>query len=277
LAIHVRAGADDRETSPYPYLLVHGSMDRASSFRRLQARLGEATIISYDRRGYAGSSARPPSTDFDDQVADLLEVLGGRPVVALGHSFGADVVAATAVRHPDLIRAAVLWEPPMPWMPWWPPSTAGASVLTDERDPAEVGESFMIRMVGRRVWERLPPTTRQARRDEGATLVAEMRALRGPVPWYPADLTVPVIVGTGEASQEHHRRACGELALALPDAELATIDGARHGAHLSHPGELADLLRRAAARVVDEARPVGTARAGAAESGRTNDHEENPA
>jgi pimeloyl-ACP methyl ester carboxylesterase len=42
-------------------------------------------------------------------------------------------------------------------------------------------------------------------------------------------------------------RATDELAAAAPTAELHVIAGADHGAHLSHPVELADLVRRAAA------------------------------
>jgi pimeloyl-ACP methyl ester carboxylesterase len=45
----------------------------------------------------------------------------------------------------------------------------------------------------------------------------------------------------------HQRRASRELASALPAGELAEIPDAGHGAHLSHPAEVADLIRRVAA------------------------------
>jgi pimeloyl-ACP methyl ester carboxylesterase len=255
LLIHERgplAAGDPTASGPWPYLLVHGSMDRSTSFVRLAARLPDSTVITYDRRGYAGSSARAPSEDFADQVADLLEVVAGREVVAFGHSFGGDVVLAAAQRHPELIRAALVWEAPMPWLPTWPAATAGGAVLADDRDDADVAEAFMRRMVSDRIWERLPATTRAARRREGPALIAEMRSLRSTTPWDPSAVTIPVIVGAGGASREHHRRSAVDLAAALPDAELVAVPEARHGAHLSHPAELAALLQRVARRAMGD-------------------------
>ena len=244
LFVHER-GPVGHEVGTGPYVLVHGTMDRSTSFLRLAARLPEASVISYDRRGYARSSDRAASEAFADQVADLVEILDGRRVVAFGHSFGGDVVLATAEQYPALIAAAVVWEPPTPWLPEWLSTSAGA-VLADEGDDADAAEAFMRRMVGERVWERLPAATRLARRREGTALVTEIRALRASAPFDPSAVAIPVIVGTGQASREHHRRFAAALAGSLPHAELVTVPGAGHGAHLSHPGEVADLLRRVA-------------------------------
>src|SRR5262245_55540520 len=90
-------------------VLVHGSLDRATSFTRLMRRLRDWTIVAYDRRGYAGSAVTGPPATFDDQVDDLIEVLDGVPAVAFGHSFGGDVVLATAAGNPELIPAAFVW------------------------------------------------------------------------------------------------------------------------------------------------------------------------
>jgi pimeloyl-ACP methyl ester carboxylesterase len=261
---------DDAAPAGLPYLLVHGSMDRSASFARLEKRLPEATIITYDRRGYAGSAGRKVSESFADQVDDLLEVVDGRPVVALGHSFGGGVVLAVAQRHPELIAAAVIWEPPMPWLEWWPRHTAAGAAPTDERLPGDVAESFMRRMVGERIWERLPAATRAARRAEGQALVAEMRALQGPIPWDPTLVTVPVLVGAGGESTDYQRRSAVELAAALPAGELVTVAEARHGVHLSHAAELAGLLRRAARLAGAPSPPLGKAPAAAASSSRTD-------
>jgi pimeloyl-ACP methyl ester carboxylesterase len=261
---------------PWPYLLVHGSMDRATSFRRLQSRLPEATIISYDRRGYAGSGLRAATEAFDDQVADLLEVLDGRAVVALGHSFGGGVVLAAAATHPELIRAAVIWEPPMPWLPSWQAGSAGAAAIAGDDDPGDVAESFMRRMIGSHIWERLPSATREARRGEGPALVTEIRSLRDSAGWDPAAVTIPVIVGSGGKSRDHQRQAAAELARSLPDAELVVLPDSGHGAHLSHPGPLADLLRQAMARAAQRA-AVGIGDDAGASSKFPTRHEEDPA
>jgi pimeloyl-ACP methyl ester carboxylesterase len=106
----------------------------------------------------------------------------------------------------------------------------------------------MRRMVGDRVWERLPSSTRAQRRREGHTLHAEITSLTVAPAFDPAAIPIPVLVGRGGRSSSHQRRAAGELAAALPAGELVEIEDAAHGAHLSHPTEVASLLEQLAAR-----------------------------
>jgi pimeloyl-ACP methyl ester carboxylesterase len=235
------------------YLLVHGSMDRSTSLGRVARRLNDSEVVTYDRRGYAKSLERGASLSFGDQVDDLLEVVDGHPVVALGHSFGGTVVLGAAARHPELILGAVVFEIPMPWLDWWPATTAGRAAAEDPRPPEDVAESFMRRLIGDSTWERLPATTKRARRSEGRALVSEMRGLEVPA-WNPADIRIPVIVGYGTKGMSHQRRGSIELAAALPHGELVELEGATHGAHIAHPHEIVSLLRRVAAQVVPGAR-----------------------
>jgi pimeloyl-ACP methyl ester carboxylesterase len=130
---------------------------------------------------------------------------------------------------------------------WWPADTLAAR-LDAGIEPEEPVEWFMRRVVGDRVWERLPSSTRAQRRAEGPTLHADLAHIRvGPV-FDPSRIHVPAVVGRGGRSRAHQRRAARELALALPLGEIAEIAGADHGAHLTHPGELAALIVRASAR-----------------------------
>lgn len=244
--IVTRSPLEDGPAGGRLVVLVHGAMDRATSFTRLTARLRDWTVLAYDRRGYGRSSHLGPPEDFETQVRDLVDTLEGRPAVAFGHSLGGDVVLTTVARHPGLITAAVVWEPPQPWLPFWPAETASRGAGS-HLAPEERAEWFMRRMVGDRVWERLPSTTRAQRRAEGRTLEADLRSLGGAPLFDPDAVRVPVIVGRGGESRVHHRRAARELAAALPMGELAEIADAGHGAHLSHPGEVADLIRRAGA------------------------------
>ena len=73
-----------------------------------------------------GTAVTGPPVSFDDQVDDLVEVLDGEPAGAFGHSFGGDVVLAAAADHPELIPTALVWEPPQPWLSWWPGSKTGS-------------------------------------------------------------------------------------------------------------------------------------------------------
>ena len=224
-------------------LLVHGSMDRASSFGRLMSKLTDFSVVAYDRRGYAGSTSLGAPTRFDEQVDDLVSVLDGEPAVAFGHSFGGTVVLAAAQSHPELLPAALVWEPPQPWEPWWPKSSP--SLDLENIAPEDQAEWFMRRVVGEKIWERLPESTRRQRRAEGPALSAEIGSLRGPPVFDASRIKVPVLVGRGGESRPHHRRTSRELVAALPRGELVEVTGAAHGVHLTHPAELADLIRRA--------------------------------
>lgn len=246
LFVAERAGPPDAPI----VVLVHGSLDRSSAFARTQRHLDGCTVVRYDRRGYARSLEVPPSEHFADQVGDLEEVLAGRRAVVAGHSLGGVIALAAAQRHPDQVAAVVAYEAPLPWLSWWPSSTAGSAATAGDDDGAAAAERFMRRMVGDDRWERLPSRTKEQRRAEGPALLAELRSIRRPAdpPLDPAAVSVPVVVGHGSESAPHHRQAARHLAEVLPDASLVVVEGAGHGVHLSHPEAFADLCRRALAR-----------------------------
>lgn len=80
-------------------------------------------------------------------------------------------------------------------------------------------------------------------------MLAEIGSLQGdPPPYHPALVAVPVVVAYGESTDERHRRSARWLAEHIDDAELVCLAGAGHGAPLTHPADLADLVRHAARR-----------------------------
>ncbi|MHB8440217.1 MAG: alpha/beta fold hydrolase [Acidimicrobiales bacterium] len=234
---HPQAG---RAAGPF-VVLVHGSLDRATSFARVVRRLPELTVVTYDRRGYNHSRhVTPTPPKLDGHVEDLVAIVGKGPAVVVGHSFGGDVAIGAAVAAPEAVVAVGAFEPPMPWIEWWPkrPRRPG------EEKPEHFAEGFFRRMVGDSAWDRLPESTRQARRAEGPALMAELASLRGDAaPIDPARIAVPSVFGRGELSAPHHRRAVEQLASTVPGARLFEIEGAGHGAHLSHPGAFAEMVR----------------------------------
>lgn len=229
-------------------VLVHGSLDRGTSFARVVRRLPDVAVVSYDRRGYEHSRPlRPLATTLADHAEDLLAVVDGRPAAVVGHSFGGDVALAAALAAPDVVRAVGVYEPPLPWAPWWParPRPAPGPV-----DPGEAAERFFRRMVGADAWDRLPAAARAARRADGPALVADLASLRRPDAALDLGrLRVPVVAACGGRSLPHHRRATAAVAEAAPDAELVEVPGAAHGAHLTHPDAFAGLVRSVLGRV----------------------------
>jgi pimeloyl-ACP methyl ester carboxylesterase len=234
---------------------VHGSMDRHRSFFPLRAKLRDHHVVVYDRRGYFRSrEVRPPARGVADHAADLIDVLGGRPAVVIGHSYGGDVALAAAAASP-LVRALVVFEAPLAWLPWWHPAGVPHSrMLFGGEDPGDAAEAFVSRVIGAGRLERLGPTMRAGLRADGPALVTELDALRlDGQPFDPGAIRVPVVLARGSASADRHRQGTGWLAARLPDCEVHVVDGAGHNAHLSHPEAVAALVRRA----VERAWPTG--------------------
>ena len=243
-------------------VLIHGAMDRSASFGRSARLLADLPVIRYDRRGY-GHSTDLGVGDLDLHVADVVTVLARRPAILVGHSIGGVIALAAAQREPALVMSIGAWEAPMPWAPWWPKSSAGGAALgavpqtgtagspgsdLSEAQAGDAAERFMRKMIGDDRWGRLPPGTRAARRAEGRALVADVGSLRRETAPYDATaLAQPVVAGCGSESVPYHRRAATELAATVVRAELMVVEGASHGAHLSHPRDFAGFVRRAAA------------------------------
>jgi pimeloyl-ACP methyl ester carboxylesterase len=240
-------------------VFVHGSLDRGESFRRVMRRLSEFGTVTYDRRGYQGSR-EGGVTDLGGHIDDLLAVVdelrdtANRPgaVVAVGHSFGGDVVVGAALASPRAFDAIGAYEPPMPWLGFRRDDAGGAPrawpPISD--DPGEEVEQFFGRMMGEAAWSRLTEQAKAARRADGPALVADLRSFRseGP-PFDVLALGVPSVFGMGGlASRPHHRRGVEWLADTVPDSAIYEIEGAQHGAHLSHPDHFASFTRLVVAR-----------------------------
>ena len=248
-----RPALDGRSPGPL-VVLVHGSLDRGASFARVRRRLDDLPTLTYDRRGYRGSrDVQPPAADLADHVEDLLDIIDRRDAVVVGHSYGGNVaLCAAAHARGGSIRAVAAYEPPQPWLrerPMADPDRSSAAGPSEDGDPGLAAERFFRRMVGDSAWERLTEEERAARRADGPALAAELAAIRIREPLFDvATLRVPVVYGRGRDSLPHHRAAVAWLVEHTPGAELFEIEGARHGAHLTHPDAFATMVRRAIAR-----------------------------
>lgn len=239
-------------------VLVHGSMDRSGGFAKVARRLQHhRRVLRYDRRGYGASLAVGGPFTVERHVADLAALLAGRRAVVVGHSFGGNVALGLADRHPDLVRALLVYEAPMSWEPWWPQRSAGGRAVAAARQgttPEDAAEAFLRTMIGDSIWERLPGGTRAERRSEGHALVAELADLRAGAPYDPAHVVAPTLVAHGEHGRPHQVEGARVLASRLARAELVVLAGAGHGAHLSHPDAFAELVERTVA-IADTSRP----------------------
>ena len=232
-------------------VMVHGTMDRSTGFAAVRRALSDLRTIVYDRRGYGRSRHLEPAPDLDAGVDDLLALCAGRPALIVGHSFGGCIALRAAQVAPDVVRAVVVYEPPLPWLVEWPDGTGSGRALAAP-DPAAAVDAFLRHAVGDRRWESLPDRVRAERRAEGPALLADLRSVRpghaSPAPLDLLAVAVPVVVGRGTRSPAHLISGC-ELIAELALAELTVVDGAAHRAQATHPDAVAAMARQGLARI----------------------------
>lgn len=217
-------------------------MDRQSGFLKLAKVLSrDHTVIVYDRRGYASSLELGGPYEIARHVEDLLEVIGGVPSLVIGHSFGGTVALACAERHPEVVQGVVTYENPMPWLSWWPRNTGAGHAARRTDDPEGAAEEFLKRFIGQRLWERLPDSTKAARRAEGRALVDELASIQNSPAFERDSIRVPIAIGVGSLAQDYMREGAVHLSRHR-DARLIVLDGAHHNAHSARPGEFARQL-----------------------------------
>ncbi len=98
-------------------VFLHGASGSLATWAWLPAEIIEGRrVVRVDLRGHGASSRAPGTYDVDHYAGDVLETLlsvVGRPAVLVGHSLGAVVAWTVAQRHPELVLAAFLEDPPL--------------------------------------------------------------------------------------------------------------------------------------------------------------------
>ena len=228
-------------------MLVHGAPDRGASFGAVVPHLADHRVVVYDRRGYGRSLDARPATGMVDHARDLLAILDGfdDPPVVVAHSFGSNPTMLAATLRPGAFGALGVWEPPMPWLDWWP--TVVRELVTTIDDPEVLVERMYRGLLGDDGWDAWPPDVQARRRAEGPAFRADLASELDP-PFAFADVAVPAVVGVGTATSDVHVRGARWVAEHLPDAHLHTIAGAGHFAHRTHPAAFAGFVRATASR-----------------------------
>lgn len=222
-------------------ICVHGGLDRGGSFARLARRCESFDVVAYDRRGYQRSRALTPLS-LADHVEDLVAIARREaergPVLYFGHSYGGVVALGAALAEPELAAMVLLYEAPLPWILRRP---SARSPLTN--DGAHEAEVFFKRVVSERVWERLGDAEREARRLDGPGLLSDLAILRGAEPYDLGQLTTPCVYVHGDLNQvDFYRSLSLQLEKVSPMITSRELVSAGHGAHLSNPDQLAELL-----------------------------------
>lgn len=93
-------------------LAIHGITSTSRSWLATAGALGDtASLAAVDLRGRGASSQLPGPFGIATHVRDMVAVidaLGLRSAIVVGHSLGAYIAAALAIAHPDRVEALVL-------------------------------------------------------------------------------------------------------------------------------------------------------------------------
>jgi pimeloyl-ACP methyl ester carboxylesterase len=243
-----RIGVFISGTGP-PLVLVHGASADHTTFRVVGPVLGERfTVHAIDRRGRGTSGDAPPYSierEFEDvaAVASSLARESGTPVDVVGHSYGGRCALGAALLTDDIRRVVSYEGAPTP-----PRERYGdAEVLEELRaldaagDPAGVLSTFMTRVVGMDdealARYRLDPVW-PVRVSAAQTIVREVASeAASPEAGLEAlgRVQQPVLQILGGDSRPEFGTATRALDARLANGRVVVIEGARHGAHHTHP------------------------------------------
>ena len=180
IELHV---ADDGDPTAPPILLLHGITSFGGTWEWIVPTLAERfRVLRLDFRGHGASDRAPeeysPQGYVSDAVASI-EQAAGQPCVVMGHSLGGATAAMLTQRHPDLVVAAVMEDPPL-----------GLAGNPAAGDAAADGQSVL----------------------EGNSLLESFRVIRESAPQLQASgLTVEVLAGILAAAPTPSGGTFGEL------------------------------------------------------------------
>ena len=236
-------------------LFVSGATGDGGHFRRVAEILSdEFTVVTYDRRANS-RSPRPDgweSTSTEEQSEDaagLIEALGIAPAAIFGNSAGAIIGLDLVIRRPELVRGALLHEPPMIAGMSNPEEVMGAIQRVVEGGMQDGGprggcETFLRFVAGDEVFEDLDPRLRERMLVNGETFFGpEMGTFE---PYRPDEATlsaieVPVRVMVGTESAPFFAEVARWLADSM-NVELEELPGG-HTPYFDRPQQMAETLR----------------------------------
>jgi pimeloyl-ACP methyl ester carboxylesterase len=237
-----------------PLLFIMGATGDAGHFATVADRLAdEFTAVTYDRRGNS-RSARPlgwETTTVEEQgddAAGLLRALDLAPAAVFGTSSGAICALSLVVRHPELVRAAILHEPPLlTVLERADEVQAAISQLVDggmaAGGPEAALERFWRYVAGDVNWDGLEPRLQERMLGNAQTFLGVERTLES---YQPDDATLaaiatPVQVLLSEQSTPFIAEVDEWLATRL-GVEVSLTPGT-HTPYHDHPDELAQTIR----------------------------------
>jgi len=201
-------------------------------------------VVAFDRRGFGQSTGFPdPSFDPAD-LKELLDTLGIRSAVLVGHSAGAGVALRFAIAHGDRVDGLVLYPGGVQGFPIEPsePSPMTGFVAIGRQYGLDSMFKFMRALP--MFWN--PPNRPDIERRIDAMIttysgrdILEGRRPMGPYPpptfEKVKDLPIPTLFIAGEREWSHTLLVADSMSRWMPNARRVVIPGGAHGVHFAEP------------------------------------------
>lgn len=214
-------------------------------------------LITYHKRGWAGSTHTPAPVSIADHAADaasLLAHLDVRRAHVVGHSSGAAVAAQLAVQHPELVHTLGLLELSLLSVPGAGPFLQKAGPAFEAYAGGKHQEALVIFMnaVSGLEWDacralldtRIPGAVAAAIKDADTFFGIELPALSA-WPFGAAEakgISQPVLSVLGSETEPLWQEIAMVLRSWLPQVEEHTVDGAGHLLQIQRPQAVAQAL-----------------------------------
>lgn len=243
-----------------PLVLIHGAIlaDAFDPLLHEPALANSYRIITYHRRGFAGSDRAPAPFSIQQQAADcraLINHLGIPRAHIAGHSYGAITALQLALDAPDVMRSLALLEPvvldAIPSGPSFGTGLEPIIAIYNQGDKAGAVDGFLAAVLGagyRQILEQtLPPGALElAVTDLDTFFQVEMPALQA---WRftAADaqrIHGPVLGVVGTETAPIFRETHELLTKWIPQMEEVAIPQATHGLQEMNPRPVAEGLAR---------------------------------
>jgi pimeloyl-ACP methyl ester carboxylesterase len=268
--LHVEAAGPEDGA---PVVFLHGVSGSMQTYAWLPEEIAEGRrIVRVDLRGHGGSEHASGAYDIDsygEDVADLLRETVGRPAVLVGHSLGGVVAWWLAQRHPELVAAAFLEDPPLymgepaeherngavpifrvllETVARWKAQGIGADEAAAQLAAAPFGPD-RSRTSAEGLSDDVPAARAEAllQMDPGVLEGAADRSTLAPTDTT-SPVSVPVFILAADDAQgaAFPTRHAERLVISHPDVEIVRVAGAGHGIHdeRDHRGDYVAALAR---------------------------------
>ena len=239
-----------------PLIFVHGGLGSYLSWPfQLAALAPQYRVVAYSERHHWPNAQNADLSDYTPaqhaaDLAALIERLYLAPAVVVGQSYGGLITLTMATRHPRLVRALVIAEPPVfAWFDgtekgeklrtWWMTEVDGPTRAQWAQGETEAGIRVFIDGVSGSpgAYDALPAAIRDRMLRNAQTLEPGMTTVHDT--WVTREavrgITAPVLLLQGELSPAILVHIVDELQACLPHSERVVIPNASHAMWGANP------------------------------------------